>query len=173
MSTNESNKQSRPFYWFKFYPHEWIELLTMQDNEVGKRFKIMIERLITNKAPNDSPENKMIEECCIYSERQRERVSNYWKQRNGDADSREAPDESTTVSAAPSMTRRPTRPPIPSPTKPKKPSLEDVYEYCDSIGTPPPIGREWYEWQESKGWNNFTSTWQAAFRAFAAKRRKK
>lgn len=162
MSTNESRKQSRPFYWFKFYPHEWIELLAMPEAEAGKRFKTMIERLISNKAPDDSPERKMIEECKIYRERQRERIANYWNNRNGNAE-QEPPQ--------PQEMRRPSRPRIPTPERPKKPTLEDVYDYCDTIGTPPPIGREWYEWQESKGWNKITSTWQAAFRAFASKKK--
>ena len=166
MSTKESSKQSRPFYWFKFYPHEWIELLSKKDDEAGKRFKVMIERLVSNKAPAESTESKMIEECKVYRERQRERITNYWNARN--AEQEQPPEPQQPVQQ---QMRRPPRPRIPAPQRTKKPTLEEVYDYCDTIGTPPPIGREWYEWQDSKGWNNFTSTWQTALRGFAKKKK--
>lgn len=167
-----STKTEKRLTWFKFFPSDFLDIMRMNDKQVADRFRELIERLLKNSAPEGTPEAEMIADSLAFCERQRERITNYWKQRNGDADSREATDESTTVSAAPSVTRRPPRQPIPSPTKPKKPSLEEVYDYCDTIGTPPPIGREWYEWQDSKGWNKFTSTWQAAFRAFAKKKEK-
>lgn len=177
MSTIESRKK---LTWFKFFPADFIDVLRMEAEESDKKFKELIERLLTNRAPEGSIEARMIAESAEYSFRRKINIMKRWnpdeaerleQQRNVDADTREGSDESTTVSAAPSMTRRPPRQPIPAPTKPKQPNLEEVYDYCDSVGIPPPIGREWYEWQDSKGWKNIRTTWQNALRHFAERRK--
>lgn len=165
MNTSEKLKPCK-LVWFRFYPQDFFKEMKMTDEEAGKRFKELIMNLGSNQAPAGSVEERMIEEARTYSDLQRQRVMNRWNKNKEDEEPQEPPPEPPQSQEM----RRPPRPRIPTPARPKKPTLEEVYDYCDTIGTPPPIGREWYEWQESKGWNNITSTWQAAFRAFASKK---
>lgn len=162
MSTSEKQRPRQKTYYWSFNAVEFCECFGMTDAETGKMFKEILKQLIKNEVPENSLAYPMFKRTLEYRERQRERITNYWKQRNGNAEQEQPPEQPQQQEM-----RRPPRPRITAPERPKKPTLEEVYDYCDTIGTPPPIGREWYEWQESKGWNKITSTWQAAFRAFA------
>lgn len=78
MNTNESTKKSKPFTWFKFYPSDWIDVLTMTEKEAAKRFKDMVKRLASNKAPEGTIEANMINESIAYAAKRRENVMKRW-----------------------------------------------------------------------------------------------
>ena len=94
-----TNKEKR-LTWFKFYPADIADYMTMSDRDAGKRIKLFLTRLMANNAPEGSIEAKMIAESRAYCQKQRERVMNRWNRNNGETDDREAPDESTTFSSA-------------------------------------------------------------------------
>lgn len=79
MNTDEQQPKKRElFSWFKFYPSDWLDVLTMTEIDAGKRFKTMITRLSSNKAPEGSIEKSMIDESKYFSDKQRERVMKRW-----------------------------------------------------------------------------------------------
>lgn len=96
MNTNKEKKLN----WFKFYPADIADFVTMSDRDAGKRIKLFISRLLSNKAPDGTIEAKMIAESIAFCDKQRERIMKRWNRNNGEADDSEAPDESTTFSSA-------------------------------------------------------------------------
>ena len=91
MNTNKEKK----LIWFKFYPNEIADFLELPPKEAAKRFHLFITRLISNKAPEGTVEAKMIADSKAFCDKQRERILKRWNNRNnGEADDREAPDES-------------------------------------------------------------------------------
>lgn len=150
--TDEPNKR---MIWFRFDPSEWFDVLLMDDESAGARFKQMLIRLGKNEAPEDSVEFKMIQNSKLISQKQRERVMQRWNK--------------TTESKG-----NPPPPPPPPPSRPvrrmRPPELADVYDFCDKNGISPTTGREWYEWQVNTGWTQIKTQWQVALRGFAKKK---
>ena len=86
--------------WYKLFPSDLLDVLTMDNEEAGRNFKAFVKRLISNKAPEGSIEAKMIAESRAYCDKQRERVMNRWNRNNGEALHREAMDVSANFSSA-------------------------------------------------------------------------
>lgn len=148
--------KSEFLWWFKFCPSKFVAYLTATDQEAGKRFKILLTSLMTNTPPKDiesSPEEEMILEAKVYRNKQRERIMARWH-----------PEEKKETDT-PQTNSRPSRPSIPRPAKPKKIDLRDIYDWCDANNVPPPVGKEFFDYNESTGWN-ITTTWQNALKGF-------
>lgn len=143
-------------YFFRFAPHEWIEWLSKSDEEAGKRFKEMLIRLSKNDAPEGTIEKSMITEVEAYRERQRQNIMKRWQ--------KEQPQE-------PPQPRIPQRTPPPQfqqrprRTQPR-PTMEQLYDQCDATDIPIAVGREWFDYMESKDWNGIKTTWQSALQGF-------
>lgn len=164
----QKNSKSKPHY-FQFDPSDWCEVLVMEDKAAGKRFKEMILRLSKFEAPEGTAEAKMIAHVIEYSEMQRKRVLARWN--------KEEKEEAETP--PPSPPPPPRMPPQPqrrmAPPRPKEkrpPELCDIYDFCDANHLPAPFGREWYDYQENKGWNTLRMSWQSALRGFCEKKMK-
>ena len=85
MNTTETKKRRKDcFYWFKFYPSKWVNVLCMTESQAGKLFKQLVKRLIENKAPENSEEYEMIQEALKYNERQRTRMLEYWQRKRAE-----------------------------------------------------------------------------------------
>lgn len=139
-------------WWFKFCPSKFVSYLTATDQEAGKRFKVLLTSLMTNTPPENidsSPEEEMILEAQVYRNKQRERAMARWK-----------PTEKND-SPTPPPPQRTSRH-----TKPKTIELRDIYDWCDANNVPPPVGKEFFDYNESTGWN-ITTTWQNALKGFA------
>ena len=152
-------KEGNKIQWFKFCPLEWMDILLLNNEDAGARFKEVILRLGKNEAPEDTIEGRMIEESREYSRIKREAVAARWN--------RKAPVN------RPSPV--PPSPPAPQANRPKKmkpPTLPEVYDFCQAYKLPDTFGREWLEWQESKGWNTLRVHWHAALTAFCKKKLK-
>lgn len=141
--------------YFTIDPSDFFDYLFKSDDEAGRRFKEMLGRLFRCEAPEGSVEEKMIQLAEANQQRHREIANKRWHP--------EINEETRT------MENRPKIPPIP-PIRSKPPLLEDVYDFCDSCGFPPPFGREWYEFQEGKGWNTIRTHWKVALKAFCQKK---
>lgn len=139
------------FKWFKFAPIDWLEVLTLDDATAGARFKQMILRLSKNEAPEGSQEFQMIDNSRDYSERQRQRISDYWNRKKS-----EAPE--------------PPKPrPRPAPPKNQPPTKQMAYDFCAANNLPPDFVSEWYEWQSAKGFSTLKN-WKIALKMFIAKK---
>lgn len=79
MSTSETKKRRKLFVWFKFYPSDWINVLTMPDKQCAECFKNLVSRLMKNEAPEGSKEAEMIGESENYSKQRREAVMKRWQ----------------------------------------------------------------------------------------------
>jgi hypothetical protein len=150
------SRKTRTRFW-NFDPVEFLDCLSDTDAEAGKIFKAVLRELIADDVPEGSPARPMFDRTHAFRELQRQKALDYWK-------SQRSPQ------APPAAPLRPPRPPTPQKTRP--PTIQDVYDYCDSAGIPPPVGREWYEWQDNKGWLGLKCAWQTALRGFAAKKHK-
>lgn len=137
------SRRTRTRFW-NFDPVEFLDCLSSTDAEAGKVFKAVLRELIADDVPEGSPARPMFDRTHAFRELQRQKALDYWKSQ------RPTPDA-------------PLRPPRP-------PTIQDVYDYCDSAGIPPPVGREWHEWQDNKGWQGLKCAWQTALRGFAAKK---
>ena len=149
--------------YFQFDPSDWCDILVMDDRTAGKRFKEMVLRLSKFEAPEGTIEAKMISVVLDYSEKQRQKVMARWNRQEAEPPPQPGPPEPA-----------PPRPPqFRNANRPKRkepPSVEDVYDFCDANGIPAPFGREWLEYQESKGWNTLRMAWQSALRGFCKKK---
>ena len=148
------SRKTRTRFW-NFDPVEFLDCLSDTDSEAGKVFKAVLRELIADDVPESSPARPMFDRTHAFRELQRQKALDYWKSR--------MPSQ-----APPDAPLRPPRPPTPQ--KPRPPTIHDVYDYCDSAGIPPPVGREWHEWQDNKGWLGLKCAWQTALRGFAAKK---
>lgn len=148
------SRKTRTRFW-NFDPVEFLDCLSATDAEAGKVFKAVLRELIADDVPEDSPARPMFDRTHAFRELQRQKAIDYWKSQRPPQTPPDAP-------------LRPPRPPTPQ--KPRPPTIQDVYDYCDSAGIPPPVGREWYEWQDNKGWQGLKCAWQTALRGFAAKK---
>lgn len=148
------SRKTRTRFW-NFDPVEFLDCLSVTDSEAGKVFKAVLRELIADDVPEGSPARPMFDRTHAFRELQRQKALDYWKSQR--------PPQAT-----PDAPLRPPRPPTPQ--KPRPPTIQDVYDYCDSAGLPPPVGREWYEWQDVKGWQGLKCAWQTALRGFAAKK---
>lgn len=144
-------------WWFRFNPHEFLKYTTVSDEEAGKRFKSLLISLLTNEAPEGTPEFSMIQNALDYKARQREKANKRWGNEDG-GNPPQVPPQTLSMPQQPLHQRRL-----------KPPSLSDVYDFCDAERISPTTGREWYEWQCNKGWNSIKTQWQVALRAFAKK----
>jgi hypothetical protein len=81
MSIDEPKRNRKRFTWFKFFPSDWIEILTMTDCQAGKRFKVMIKRLISNSSQEGSIESIMINESIDFAEIRRKAALKRWRER--------------------------------------------------------------------------------------------
>ena len=111
-------------WWFRINPHEFLKYTTVSDEEAGKRFKSLLISLLTNEAPEGTPEFSMIQNALDYKARQREKANKRWGNEDGD-----------------------NTPQVPPPMPPqqrrlKPPSLSDVYDFCDAERISPTTGRE-------------------------------
>ena len=146
-------------YFFRFAPHEWIEWLSKSDEEAGKRFKEMLIRLSKNEAPEGTIEKSMITEVEAYRERQRQNGMKRWN--------KEQPQEPPPQP----QPRNPQRTPPPmAQQRPRqtqtRPTMEQLYDQCDATDIPIAVGREWFDYMESKNWNGIKTTWQSALQGF-------
>lgn len=148
------SRASRTRFW-NFDPVEFLDCLSSTDAEAGKVFKAVLHELIADDVPEGSPARPMYDRTHAFRELQRQKALDYWK-------SKRQPQ------APPAAPLRPPRPPTPQ--KPRPPTMQDVYDYCDSAGIAPPVGREWLEWQDNKGWAGLKCAWQTALRGFASKK---
>lgn len=148
------SRKIRTRFW-NFDPVEFLDCLSDTDSEAGKVFKAVLRELIADDVPEGSPARPMFDRTHAYRELQRQKALDYWKSQR--------PPQAT-----PDAPLRPPRPPTTQ--KPRPPTIQDVYDFCDSAGIPPPVGREWYEWQDNKGWQGLKYAWQTALRGFAAKK---
>lgn len=153
--------------WFKFYPQDWIEVLAMDSRSAGKRFKDMITRLGKNEAPENTPEYSMIAEAEDYKQKRREAIAARWNAVRNEGHVDREPN-----SNPPPRPRIPPTPPAPQNRTRRPPELGVVYDFCDERKYPSTYGREWYEWQEKKGWNTLKKPWQVALAAFCEKKLK-
>lgn len=153
-------------HYFQFDPSDWFEVLMMEDKAAGKRFKEMILRLSKSEAPEGTPEAKMISVVTEFREKQRQRVMARWNRNEEKAEELPPPPP-----PPPPPAPRP-RPPMQRPQQKGPPQMEDVYDFCDANHFPAPFGREWYEYQESKGWNTMRMPWQSALRGFCQRKMK-
>lgn len=80
MNTDEPKKNRKKFTWFRFFPSEWVDVLTMTDCQAGKRFKQMLKRLITNSSQENTIEAVMINESIEYSEIKRKAAIRRWNE---------------------------------------------------------------------------------------------
>lgn len=151
-----------------FDPSDWFEVLTMDDKEAGRRFKEMIVRLSKAEAPEGSTEAYMISSMTEYREKQREKAMLRWNPEGRTEAPPPPPPEPEPPKASPPAKLPPPR--IPRPKRKEPPEMSDVYDWCDANKVPPPIGREWYDYQESKGWNTIKSSWQSALAGFCKKK---
>lgn len=149
----DASSKSNFVWWFKFCPHKFAKYIAVSDAEAGKRFKEMLSCLLANDAPDDSVELEMINDAMETSRKQRERAMARWR-----------PEEKKDTDT-PQTNSRPSRPSIPRPAKPKKIDLRDIYDWCDANNVPPPVGKEFFDYNESTGWN-ITTTWQNALKGF-------
>jgi hypothetical protein len=140
------SRKTRTRFW-NFDPVEFLDCLSATDAEAGKVFKAVLRELIADDVPEGSPARPMFDRTHAFRDLQRQKALDYWKSQR-------------TTLAPPDASLRPPRPP----------TIQDVYDYCDSAGIPPPVGREWYEWQDNKGWQGLKCAWQTALRGFAAKK---
>lgn len=139
--------------WFAFFPQEWIEYLTMDDAKVAARFKELIIRLGKNEAPEGTIEARMIAKSLEIRQIKREAVAARWNKAKAE-------------NAMPAPPAPPQRPPV----RKRPPSLAEVYDYCQEKNFPDTFGREWFDWQESRGWNTLKSHWHFALAAFCRKK---
>ena len=151
-----------------FDPSDWFEVLTMDDKAAGQRFKEMIVRLSKAEAPEGSTEAYMISSMTEYREKQREKAMRRWNPEGRTEAPPPPPPEPEPPKASPPAKLPPPR--IPRPKRKEPPEMSDVYDWCDANKVPPPLGREWYDYQESKGWNTLKSSWQSALRGFVKNR---
>ena len=93
MNINEIKKiRNDCFYWFKFYPSKWIEIFSMSDKQIAKRFREMLTRLLENKAPENTEEFLMIQETKAYTERKRLIAMKRWHpEQNNDQETATTP----------------------------------------------------------------------------------
>lgn len=150
-----------------FDPSDWFEVLTMDDKAAGQRFKQMIIRLSKAEAPEGTAEAEMIRSINEYREKQRQKVMARWN-RQEQQQPPPPPPEPEPPKASPPAKLPPPR--IPRPKRKEPPEMSDVYDWCDANKVPPPFGREWYDYQESKGWNTLKMSWQSALRGFVKNR---
>lgn len=152
-------KSSSPkIRYFSFAPAEWIDVVLMNDEDAGKVFKEMIKRLSMNEAPQGSREQAMIEMANDFRAKQRERVMKRWHpEETASPPIQEPVPSSRPVQRTPRKTVEP-------------PDIGDIYDFCTANKFPEPFGREWYDFQESKGWNTLKSQWQVALRGFCQKK---
>ncbi len=153
----QGSRKTRTRFW-NFDPVEFLDCLSDTDAEAGKVFKDVLRQLIADDVPEDSPARPMFDRTHAFRELQRQKALDYWKSQRS-------------TQATPEAPLRPPRPPTPQ--KPIPPTIQDVYDFCDSAGIPPPVGREWHEWQDNKGWQGIKCAWQTALRGFAAKKTQK
>lgn len=141
--------------WFKFYPKNWIDTITLPNHQAGSKFKRMVSRLIDGKAPTGTEEARMIEEAEAYCARQRSRISGYWN------------------------SRRPAEPPpekaeTPDGNGTEPPELDEVYDLCAVAGIDPDTGREFHEWMTRKDlWKTLRAPWNVALRGFDRRKRER
>lgn len=154
-------KEGNKIQWFKFCPLEWMDVLLLDDEKAGARFKEVILRLGKNEAPEGTIEGRMIEESREYSRIKREAVAARWN--------RQAPPPERRTPPVPPT---PPAPPANRPKRLKPPTLPEVYDFCLQYNIPDTFGREWLEWQEQKGWNTLRVHWHAALTAFCKKKLK-
>ena len=143
--------RTRTRFW-NFDPVEFLEFLSSTDAEAGKVFKAVLRELIADDVPEGSPARPMFDRTHAFRDLQRQKAIDYWESQRQQQ-------------AAPLRPKRP-----PTTHNPRSPTMHDVYDYCDTAGIPPPVGREWYEWQDKKGWQGLKCAWQTALRGFAAKK---
>lgn len=154
-------------HYFQFDPSDWCDVLMMENKDAGKRFKELILRLSKFEAPEGSIEAAMIAHVIERSEKQRQKVMARWN-RQEPQQPPPPPPEPEPPKASPPAKLPPPR--IPRPKRKEPPEMSDVYDWCDANKVPPPIGREWYDYQESKGWNTLKMSWQSALRGFCKKK---
>lgn len=138
--------------WFKFYPKNWIDTITLPNHQAGSKFKWLVSRLIDGKAPAGTEEARMIEEAEAYCARQRNRISGYWN------------------------SRRPTEPPAAEKDGDgaEPPGLDEVYDVCSVAGIDPDTGREFHEWMTRKDlWKTLRAPWNVALRGFDRRKRER
>ena len=143
------SRKGRTRFW-NFDPIEFLDCLSSTDAEAGKVFKTVLRELIEDDVPEGSPARPMFDRTHAFRDLQRQKALDYWKSQ-----------------------RQPQSPPEAPLRPPRPPTIQDVYDYCDSAVIPPPVGREWYEWQDNKGWKGIKCSWQTALRGFAAKKHNK
>lgn len=152
-------KEGNKIQWFKFCPLEWMDILLLDNEQAGARFKEVILRLGKNESPEGTIEARMIEESREYSRIKREAVAARW---NRQATERRIPPPPPAPPAQQANRPKPKRPP----------TLPEVYDFCQQYKLPDTFGREWLEWQEQKGWNTLRINWTAALTAFCKKKLK-
>lgn len=139
--------------WFKFYPKNWIDTITLPNHQAGSKFKRMVSRLIDGKAPAGTEEARMIDEAEAYCARQRSRISGYWN------------------------SRRPPEPPAEKDgdgSLAEPPELDEVYDVCSVAGIDPDTGREFHEWMTRKDlWKTLRAPWNVALRGFDRRKRER
>ena len=149
-----------------FDPSEFVDVLMVDDKAAGRRFKELILRLSKSEAPEGTPEYTMIQYVNEFREKQRKRVLARWNKE-------EKEEAETPPPPPPRMPPQPQRrmaPPRPKEKRP--PELCDIYDFCDANHFPAPFGREWYDYQENKGWNTLRMSWQSALRGFCQRKMK-
>lgn len=149
--------------WFAFYPQEWMEYLAMDDEKVAARFKELIIRLGKNEAPEGTIEARMIAKSIEIRQIKREAVAARWNKAKAEQPPVNRPSPVPPAPPAPQANR---------PKRLKPPTLPEVYDFCQAYKLPDTFGREWLEWQESKGWNTLRTHWHAALTAFCKKKLK-
>lgn len=145
--------------YFIFCPSDWMNVFFMTDEEAGKTFKTFIGRLTSNEAPEGTQEYDMIQKVKDYRAKQREKIMKRWHPETLQTEQKPTPQ--------PQIPRKLPRPQV---AKVQPPELYEVYDFCSENFFPEPYGREWYEWQEQKGWNTLKKPWKIALRGFCQKK---
>lgn len=155
----KSGSAKKIIHSFQFDPQVWLDVLTMTDEDAGKRFKEMIIRLARNEAPEGTNEADMIARVNEYIAKQREKIMKRWHPESVEPTAPQVPQ--------PPIQRRPVpQIPIRQGKRIEPPTKEDLYELCEAEKLPLDFAREWYDYMEKKGWNEISKTWQGACRAF-------
>lgn len=151
-------KASPKLQYFIFCPSDWMNVFFMTDEEAGKTFKTFIGRLTSNEAPEGTKEYDMIQKVKDYRAQQRKKIMKRWH-----PEETESPPIQEPVPSSRPVQRTPRKTVEP-------PDIGDIYDFCTANKFPEPFGREWYDFQESKGWNTLKSQWQVALRGFCQKK---
>ena len=156
-------KNGNKIQWFAFYPQDWMDVLVMDNEQAGARFKELVIRLGKNEAPEGTTEAEMIAKSNEISRIKREAVRARWNKANAEQ-----------PTAPPPPPPRPApRPPQPAQRRFRPPTIEEVYDSCQEKKLPDTFGREWLEWQDAKGWNGLKLHWHFALAAFCQKKLKR